>query len=123
MSKPITASPFAVSRLPVGSSARISLRVGDQGAGDGDALLLAAGKLLRPVAGAVADADPLQRLGDALLPLAAVLAIEQRHLDILLHGQIVDQVEALEDEADMVAAQARSARCSRLPATSSPSSR
>ena len=45
------------------------LRGGDEGAGDGDALLLAAGELLRPVARAMPHADPLQRLGDAPLPL------------------------------------------------------
>ena len=30
--------------------------------------------------------------------------IEQRQLDILAHGQFVDQVEALEDEADVALA-------------------
>ena len=34
--------PVRLSRLPVGSSAKITLRLAGQGAGDGDALLLAA---------------------------------------------------------------------------------
>ena len=67
----ITWAPFSVSRLPVGSSARISAGLADDGAGDGGALLLAAGELVRIVAGAVGDADPVHRRLD---PGLAVLA-------------------------------------------------
>ena len=51
------------SRLPVGSSANSDRRAADQGAGDRDALLLAAGELGRAVAAAVARgrSDPAAR--------------------------------------------------------------
>ena len=45
-------------------------RVGDQRAGDGDALLLAAGQLGRLVVDAVAEAEPLERRGRPARPLA-----------------------------------------------------
>jgi hypothetical protein len=44
-------------------------RLHDGGAGDGDALALAAGKLVRLVVGAVFQAEILERLGDAALAL------------------------------------------------------
>jgi len=85
---------LAVSRLPVRFVGKDQAGLGDHGAGDRDPLLLAAGELLRPVAGAVGHADPLQRLGDALAPLAGgAAAIEQPDLDILGDAQVVDQVE------------------------------
>ena len=49
------------SRLPVGSSARSSGGLVDQGAGDGHALLLAAGQLRRLVVQPVAQADALEQ--------------------------------------------------------------
>ena len=58
------------------------------------------------VAGTVTDAHPLQRLGDALLFVAAIFTVEQRDFDILFHREVVNQVEALKDKPDMVAAQA-----------------
>ena len=57
------------SRLPVGSSARIDVRIVDQGAGDGDALLLAAGELRRAVFQPVAQADQSGQLDAALARL------------------------------------------------------
>ena len=51
----------ALSRLPVGSSARISAGSRHERAGDGDALLLAAGELARLVVHAVAEAQALER--------------------------------------------------------------
>src|ERR1700710_2216523 len=70
----ITSSPLTESRLPVGSSARISL-----------------GHVAPPVG----DLHPFQRFLGALLALAGgnVLVIEQRQLDILSHVQLVDPVE------------------------------
>ena len=50
-----------VSRLPVGSSASNTARRIDQRARDGDALLLAAGKLRRRIALAVAEPEQLER--------------------------------------------------------------
>ena len=46
------------------------LGLADQGAGDGDALLLTAGKLCRPVLGAVGDADLVEDPLDPGLALA-----------------------------------------------------
>ena len=69
-----------LSRLPVGSSASSDVGLGDDGAGDGDALLLAAGELGRRM-------DPTSRASPTLpkrrhragAPLRLVLAaIEQR---------------------------------------------
>ena len=73
----------------------------DQGAGHGDALLLAAGELLGHVFGAVGEADALEHLGDAAFALGGGdLAVDQSHLDVLGDVEVVDEVEALEDEAD-----------------------
>ena len=57
----MTCLPVAPSRLPVGSSASIRLGPADEGAGDGHALLLAARKLRRIVADAMAEPDRLER--------------------------------------------------------------
>ena len=59
-----------MSRLPVGSSARISDGLVDDRARDRGALALAAGELGRPVLRALGEADAAQRLARALLPLA-----------------------------------------------------
>ena len=51
---------------------------------------------------AMPHAHPLQRRLDAGPAFAAgEAAVEERDLDILGHGQVVDQIEALEDEADV----------------------
>ncbi len=55
----------------------------------------------------VGDADLLQRRLHPPLALRPVdAAVDQGHLDVLGDGEVVDQVEALEHEADLVAAQA-----------------
>ena len=59
---PMTSAPEWLSRLPVGSSARISGGFGDERPGDRHALLLAAGELGRLVAGPVAEAQPLEHV-------------------------------------------------------------
>ena len=48
--------------------------------------------------------DPLRALGG---PHAAV---GERQLDVLEHGQVANQVEALEDESDLAVADARALR-------------
>ena len=77
-------------------------------AGDGDALLLAAGQLRGQVVPPRAEPDGVQELG------GAGAAFGRRHgggrrgrLDVLARGQGRDQVELLEDESDRVAPQAR----------------
>src|SRR5829696_3792393 len=73
---------------------------------DRDALLLAAGELRGPVGQAVAQAD---RVDQPVEPLALRLAPgdRQRQDDVLLRSENRDQVEELEDEAELVATQPR----------------
>ena len=56
----MTSAPAWLSRLPVGSSARIERGFGDERPGDRDALLLAAGQLGRLVVEAIADPEALE---------------------------------------------------------------
>ena len=83
----------------MGSSAKMISGLAGQRPGDGDALLLAAGQLGRPVLEAVAEADGVD---DAVEPRLVGLAAgeRQRQRDVLGGGQRRDQVERLEDEAD-----------------------
>ena len=77
------------------------LGVVDKGAGNGHALHLATGHLVRALVELVAEADLLQRLRGAPAPFGLADAGErQRQLDILQHGLVRDEVIALEDEAD-----------------------
>src|SRR6478735_6726686 len=72
--------------------------------GDRNALLLTAGELVGLVLEAIGEADG----GDhRVVPLGVGLAAGDRHRegDVLLRGQRRHQVEGLEDEADLVAAQ------------------
>ena len=72
------------SRLPVGSSARITFGLGDQRARDGDALLLAARHLVRVVVDALGEPDALQRLARPLVALdRRDVRVHQRQLDVL----------------------------------------
>ncbi|HXH25505.1 MAG TPA: hypothetical protein VNI78_09670 [Vicinamibacterales bacterium] len=76
------------------------------GARDRHALLLAARELTGQVLGAMRHADPLERRHHPLLPLGRPhAAIRERQLDVLEDRQIANQVEALEDEADLAAPQ------------------
>ncbi|CAE7229328.1 bsn, partial [Symbiodinium necroappetens] len=82
--------------------------VGDDGAGDGDALLLAAGELAGEVVGAVRDTHPLQRTGDAIVALPARERVdEQGELDVLVGSEDGDEVVELEDVADVFGAPVR----------------
>src|SRR5579885_564869 len=82
-------------------------RVGRQRAGNGDALLLAAGKLVGPVAEPVRQAHQFKQFLRPRRWRAGVLADIQRHLDIFLRRQRGNQVERLEDHADFVVAHRR----------------
>src|SRR6185503_6480715 len=86
-------------------------RVVHQRPRDGDALLLAAGELVRMVAEPVAETHGLQRLGGALPPIGSggLARVEQRQLDVLDRGRARQQVEALEHEADLRVAHEREA--------------
>jgi hypothetical protein len=80
------------------------IRAGDQGAGAGDALLLAAGQLGRLVAQPVAEADRVDHRGQPFLIGLPAGQVEGKR-DVLERGQGRDQVERLEHEADPVAAE------------------
>jgi hypothetical protein len=77
-------------------------RLVDEGPGDRNALLLAAGELGGPMRETVGDAD---RRDELVEPLAVGLAPGQgeRKEDVLLRVEDRHQVEALEDEAELVA--------------------
>ena len=79
-------------------------RFGDERTRDGDALLLAARQFIRPVRETFLES---QRRRQHVEPLTVGLLTRQsqRHEDVLLGGEHRQQVEALEDEADLVAAQ------------------
>ena len=78
----------------------------DDRAGDGDALLLAAGELARPVVGAVCQPDALQRARRARPPLACRdPAVQQARRDVVERAEPLQQEELLEHEADGTAAQ------------------
>ena len=82
------------------------LRACDHGTSNSDALLLASGELLREVLGAMADGHALHNLRDFGLSLCgAYVQVAQRQLNILIHIQFVNQVEALEHKADIALAE------------------
>ncbi len=83
-------------------------RVVDQRAGDGHALALAAGELVGLVVHALAEPDPLQGAARPFPALAARHAgVDQRQLDVLQRVGARQQVEGLEDEADLLVADGR----------------
>src|SRR3954469_2763320 len=80
-------------------------RLVDQGAGDGHALALAARQLVGLVGHARAEAHLLQGPARPLLPLGAREAgVDQRQLDVVQGVGAGEQVEGLEDEADLLVA-------------------
>jgi translation elongation factor P/translation initiation factor 5A len=93
-----------LSRLPVGSSAR-RVRIVRQRARDRDALLLPAGQLARAVFLAPAEAHGLEQLRGVTLALAPRHAREHHgQRDVLRRAHRRDQVERLEDDADVLLA-------------------
>src|SRR5205823_1461181 len=75
-------------------------RIVDQGAGNGDTLLLAAGKLMRERVRAVSHPDHLQDLRHTLAYLPASPADNpQRERDVLIDGLVGKQAEVLKNDA------------------------
>lgn len=71
-------------------------------AGDGRALLLAARHLAGPAVALVGQADELEQLQRPALPLGAGCAgVDERQLDVLEQVEAGQEVEGLEDEADV----------------------
>jgi hypothetical protein len=77
------------------------LRIVREAARDAGALLLAAGKLRRPMIEAMSEPDERGKVAavSAALGRDVALVIERR-LDVFLHRELRDQVVGLEDEAD-----------------------
>ena len=92
-----------VARRLVGEQQR---RLGDDGARDGHELLLSARELRRIEILLADDAEAIERVGDLGLALRRRhVAIRERHFQVLGDGELVEQVEALEDDADVLAAE------------------
>ena len=91
----ITSSPWAVSRLPVGSSARISFGAATRARATATRCCWPPDNWRRAVLGAVGDAHLVHHLVDPGAPLArGDVVVEQRKLDILADGKLVDEIEA-----------------------------
>ena len=83
-------------------------RIGHDGARNGDALLLPAGKFGRGVMRPVFQPDRPQRFArQRMAHRSRFAAIQQRQFDVLLRGGARQQVESLEHEAEMIAPQQR----------------
>ena len=94
-----------VSRRLVGEEDQRLARYGPR---DGDALLLAARELRGIMLDAVRHAHTLERLLHPLAPLGRRHpAVGERQLDVLVDGEVTDQVEGLEDESDLAVPDAR----------------
>ncbi len=84
------------------------LGIAGQHAGDGHALLLAARELRRQVAQTRREPHLGRGALDALLALLRRQApVAQRHVHVVEHVEIGNQIEALEDEPDLLIADAR----------------
>ena len=103
-------APVRESRLPVGSSASRIGGLNRQGAGNGHALALAARELFGQVCRPVVQLDERQQL---TRPIGNFLAVPpaqvQWQADVLEAGERRQQIEELEDEADLVAPDLRQA--------------
>ena len=78
-------------------------RIGDHGAGDRHQLLLSAGELVRIEVLLADDVEAVEDVADHALALGALdVAVGERQVDVLVDGQVVEQVIALEHEADVL---------------------
>jgi len=82
-----------------------NLRVIDEGAGDGNALLFAAGEFGGAMAEAVREANALKGFADAGGAFGAIdFGEAEREFDVFFEGHAREEIEGLEDHADGVAA-------------------
>jgi len=80
----------------------------DEGAGDGGALLFAAGKLAGAVGVSFAEANTVESFVDADGAVAALdFGETERELDVFLEGHAREEIERLKDHADRLTAVAR----------------
>jgi hypothetical protein len=92
-------------RLPVGSSASRSEGRATR-ARDADELLLAAGQLAGKEVAFAHDVEAVEQVAHAALALAlGDVAVGKRHLEVFVNGEVVEQVVALENEAEVRALQ------------------
>jgi hypothetical protein len=80
----------------------------DERAGDGDALLFAAGKLRRKMQEAFAQADASKGFGGLMFIRGAVKILREH--DVFNRGEIRDEVKLLKDKTDFLGAKTREAR-------------
>src|SRR5438309_8617589 len=79
---------------------------GNNGAGDADQLLLAAGKLARIQIPLCYHLKAVERVRHHRRPLAlADFSIRQRDLEVFVNGQIIEQMILLKNEADLIIAE------------------
>ena len=75
---------------------------GDHGAGDADELLLTTGELVGVEVLFADDVEAVEGVGDDAFALGAfVIAVGERDLQVFVDGEVVEQVVALEDEAEV----------------------
>ncbi len=80
----------------------------DQRAGDGDTLLLAAGKLPRRMRESTGHAETIEQARRPVATLSGRQAgVNRRHLHVSDRGELAEQMIALENEAEMLAPQFR----------------
>ena len=85
-----------------------NFRTIDESAGDGGALLLAAGKFRGAVVGALVEFYPLKRLSDSRVAFRVIYFGEaERQLDVFGERHAREEIERLKDHADGIAAVAR----------------
>ena len=82
-------------------------RVMDEGAGDSDALLLAPTEPVGERVEAISQADPIQQVFGAAVALSILASQLDRQGDVFQDRQRGDQIEELEDDADVAAAEER----------------
>src|SRR5450755_1707644 len=78
------------------------LRMQDHRAGHANELLLASGKLIGKQIFLADDVEAVERIADQADALfVGNVLVGERHLEIFKHGQVVDQVIALEHKSDV----------------------
>ncbi len=101
---------LAVARIQCGGGfvTNDQWRLMDQGAGDGNALLLAAGEFVGALFPTVPEADLLKNFTRALDGDAVGISLnQQRHAHVFGNGKRGDEIELLENKTDVLGAEVR----------------
>src|SRR5438067_598262 len=84
------------------------LRVRDHRAGDADELLLSARELARIKVLLSDDVKLIQRVAhDGIAPSLAYVPIRERDVEVLVNGEVVEEMISLEDKTDLLVAEGR----------------